>query len=361
MGIASASISARRKTTLSYTQLFQQYSGDTVYGLNSFNSYPLPNGTPVTFGLSWFNSGSPCAAPLKNGIANPTCNGYFDYSLYQRVSTFIPTEQVNLRSSSLKWLDFNGQYQYSHARMNTPVTEIFGGLISRSSNLGYNTLGSNSQAKWNSSSADVSGTVHISDKLRLVETFRFRNFSVAGDFLDLTSNFFTAASAGSATLLTPVAMFPGTTLLHSSSSAADLVNEINTNLIAQDFKQNDFQVQYDLSHFLGVRAGFVWANYIIQPGNSYSAALGDIYYPNNPNRGNCVGLPLNPDGSCTFIGVISPFGNPTTEINRYSGVLGAWFRKGSALHANFDAQFGGADNWIYRIDPLRLSAPPNWA
>src|SRR5271157_4253165 len=142
MGIASASISARRKTTLSYTQLFQQYSGDTVYGLNSFNSYPLPNGTPVTFGLSWFNSGSPCSAPLKNGIANPVCNGYFNYSLFQHVNTSIPTEQVNLKSSSLKWLDFNGQYQYSHASSSTPLREIFSGLVSRTNNLGYSTAGS---------------------------------------------------------------------------------------------------------------------------------------------------------------------------------------------------------------------------
>ncbi len=67
-----------------------------------------------------------------------------------------------------------------------------------------------------------------------------------------------------------------------------------------------------------------------------------------------MGLPLNPDGSCTFIGVDGAVGGPTTEINRYSGVLGAWFRKGSALHANVDAQFGGADNWIYRIDPTRF-------
>ena len=347
-----ADFRATRKTTLSYTQLLQYYAGDTVYDLNSFNSWPLSNGSLVTFGLPWFNSGSPCSAPLKNGIANPSCNGYFDYSLFQRVSTFIPTEQLNVRSSDLPWLDFNGQWQYSHAQSNTPLTEIFSGLTTRSNNLGYNTAGSKSSAKWNSSSAEVSGTIHISDRLRLVETFRFRNFSVAGSFLDLTSNFFTAASAGSATLLTPVAMFPGMTLLHSSSSAADLVNEINTNSIGQNFKQNDFQVQYDVSRFFGVRAGFVWSNSIIQPGNSYSAALGDIYYPNNPNRGNCVGLPLNPDGSCTFIGEIAPFGSPTTEINRYSGVLGAWFRNGRGLHASADAQFGGADNWIYRIDPL---------
>ena len=113
-------------------------------------------------------------------------------------------------------------------------------------------------------------------------------------------------------------------------------------------------MQYDLSRFFGVRGGFVWSNYVIQPGNTFQEAAPDNYYPNNPNRGDCVGLPLNPDGSCTFIGVQEPWEVASTEINRYSGVVGAWFRKGAALHANVDAQFGGADNWIYRIDPTRF-------
>jgi hypothetical protein len=349
-----ADFRVNKKTTLSYTQMLQWYNGGATYSLNNFNSWPLPNGTPVTFGLPWFNSGSPCSTPLKNGFANPSCNGFFTYGLDQHVNTYIPTEQINLTSSSLKWLDFNGQYQYSHASSSTPFYEAFSGLTTRTNNLAFNTGGSKSNARWNTSSADVSATIHITDRLRLVETFRFRNFSVAGNFLNLESNFFTAAGPGSATLLSPLAFFPPTTLLHSSSSPADIVNEITSNLVYQNFKQNDIQVQYDFSRFFGVRAGFNWSNYIIQPGSTYQAALGDIYFPNNPNRGNCAGVPLNPDGSCTFTGVISPFGNPTTEINRYSGILGAWFRKGSALHANFDAQFGGADNWIYRIDPLRF-------
>ncbi len=343
-----------KKTTLSYTQLFQFYAGDTTYSLNPFNSWPLPNGTPVTFGLPWFNGGSPCSAPLNNGIANPSCNGFFDYTLFQQIHTIIPTEQLNFVSSSLKWLDFNAQYQYSNANMSTPFTEIFSGLSSRANLLGSNSAGSYSNAQWNSSSADVSAVIHISDKLRLVDTFRFRTFSVAGSFLDLMSNFYTAASMGSANLLSPIFSFPGTTLLHGSSSPADIVNEISSNLIGQNTKQNDFQVQYDVRPSFGVRAGFNWSNNTIQPGSSYQAALGDIYFPNNPNRGGCAGVPLNPDGSCTFAGVITPFGNPTTEINRYSGVVGAWFRKGTALHANVDAEFGGADNWIYRIDPLRF-------
>ena len=342
------------KTTLSYTQMLQYFTGSTTYGLNPFNSWALRNGTPVSFGLPWFNSGSPCSTPLNNGVANPNCNGFFGYGLFQHQHTFIPTEQLNFRSSALKWLDFNGQFQYSHATMNTPLLETFSGLSSRTSLLGYNTNGSSSTATWNSSSADVSATVHINDRLRLVETFRFRNFSVSGDFFDLENSFFGAAGAGSASLLSPIATFPPTVLGHSSSSPADIINELTINTVAQNTKQNDFQVQYDITRSFGVRAGFIYGNDVIQPGNTYAAALGDIYYPNNPNRGNCVGVPLNPNGSCTFAGVLETPDSPPTEINRYSGVVGAWFRKGSGLHANVDLQYGGADNWVYRIDPIRF-------
>ena len=340
-----------KKTVLSYTQLLQYYVGGPTYSLNTFNSWPLSNGQPVTFGLPWFNSGSPCSAPQTNGIANPVCNGYFNYGLFQHENTKIPTEQINLKSSSLKWLDFNGQYQYSHASSSTPLYETFYGLTTRSNNLGYTTPGSSSKARWNSSSADVSATIHINDQLRFVETFRFRNFSVAGSFLDRELAYFNAASRGAGSLLNPIATFPPTILTHSSSSAADVTNEINTNMIGQRTLQNDFQMQYDVTQYFGLRAGFVWNQYIIQPGNIFQAALGDIYYPNTPNRGNCAGVPLNPDGSCTFVGVITPWGSPTTEINRYSAVFGAWYRNANGVHANVNAQFGSADNWVYRIDP----------
>ena len=342
-----------KKTTLSYTQLWQFYSGITNYTLNPFNSWPLSSGTPVTFGLSWFNNNSPCSAPLLGAIANPSCNGFFGANYYQNVKTNIPTEQVNLKSSSLKWLDFTGQYQYSHAHSSTPIDNSFSGLVTRSSLLAYNTAGSGANSRWNTSSADLTGTIKISDRLRLMETFRFRNFSVAGSLQNSQAAFFAAASGGSATLLSPVALFPPTILQHGSSSPADITNEQVVNLVYQNMKQNDFQVLYDISRFFGVRVGFVWTKYVVQPGVTFQGSTGDIYYPNNPNRGNCVGLPLNADGSCTFTGVIAPFGGPTTDINRYSGVVGAWFRRGP-WHANFDAQFGGADNWVYRIDPLRF-------
>ena len=180
--------------------------------------------------------------------------------MYQHVNTSIPTEQLNLKSSSLKWLDFNGQYQYSHASSSTPLYETFFGLVSRSNNLGYTTPGSSSTARWNSSSADVSGTIHINENTRLVETFRFRNFSVAGTFLDQEFAYFNAASLGAGSLLNPIATFPPTILSHSSSSPADVTNEVNVNMIGQKTYQNDLQLQYDVTQHFGVRAGLCGTN-----------------------------------------------------------------------------------------------------
>ncbi len=280
-----ADFRVNKKTTLSYTQLLQYYDGGQNYSLNTFNSWPLSNGQQVTFGLPWFNSGSPCSAPQTNGIANPVCNGYFNYGLYQHVNTSIPTEQVNLKSSSLKWLDFNGQYEYSHASSSTPLRETFFGLISRSNTLGYDTAGSSSTSRWNSSSADVSATVHLSDNLRLVETFRFRNFSVAGTFLDQETAYFNAASLGAGSLLNPIATFPPTVLTHGSSSAADITNEININMIGQKTYQNDLQVQYDVARDFGLRAGLNWSQNTIQPGNTYQAAVRRHLLPEHAQSG----------------------------------------------------------------------------
>ncbi len=249
--------------------------------------------------------------PLRNGIANPTCNGYFNYSLFQHVNTFIPTEQVNLKSSSLKWLDFNGQYQYSHAHMETPYDAFFNGLESRTLLRGFNTTGSSSNARWNSSSADVSATIHISDKLApgrepsasatsvwpaISSTWRPVFFKPPEEVRRIAADSDCDLSAHDRCRITP-------------SSPADIINEITSNLIAQNTKQNDFQVQYDMSRQFGVRAGFVWQNHEHPAGRHVTRPRwATSTSPITPNRGNCAGLPLNPDGSCTFTGVIAPFG-----------------------------------------------------
>ena len=92
-----------------------------------------------------------------------------------------------------------------------------------------------------------------------METFRYHDFSVSGNYLGLESNYFGAASMGPASLLSSVAMFPPTLLLHSSSSPADIINESTINLIGQNMKENDFQAQYDVSRWFGVRPAWCGA------------------------------------------------------------------------------------------------------
>ena len=73
MDFASASTTAStKKTTLSYTQMLQYYTGGTTYSSESVQFLAaVQRQLRSAFGLPWFNSGSPCSAPLNNGIANP--------------------------------------------------------------------------------------------------------------------------------------------------------------------------------------------------------------------------------------------------------------------------------------------------
>jgi len=80
-----------RHTTANFNENLQLSKGDTSYSLTPFNSVPLPNGTPVEFGLPWFNGSSPCAVPIVAGAANPVCNGYFAFAHNVSARRFRPS------------------------------------------------------------------------------------------------------------------------------------------------------------------------------------------------------------------------------------------------------------------------------
>ena len=48
-------------------------------------------------------------------------------------------------------------------------------------------------------------------------------------------------------------------LSRSGGSPADVTNEVNVNMIGQKTYENDFQLQYDVSQYFGLRAGLVWS------------------------------------------------------------------------------------------------------
>jgi hypothetical protein len=344
---------ANRHTTANFIENIQTWKGDTDYFLSPFNSVPLANGTPVEFGLPWFNSGSPCATPIIGGVANPSCNGYLSYTRTQRVSTTIPTEQATLQSSSIKKLDVTAKFSYSNAQSSTPLLELFNGFISRTGERVIDTAGSQARASWISVVADAGATYHISDRLRLVDTFRFRNYQVPGLLNLLQVSLFNASTVAlPGSMLFPPVTYPGTLPLHSSGSPADSVNETYNRFLGQGTKENEFDVQYDVKEYAGLYVGWRYSH--IRDHNFWtSIANADIFYPPMPNRGNCAGIPLNPDGSCTFTGLFDSE-DDLTIINENTALAGVWLKPNQNLNINGDAEMGYADNFLTRIDPRHI-------
>jgi hypothetical protein len=314
-----------RHTTANFTGNIQASKGDTNYFLSPFNPVPLANGTPVEFGLPWFNGGSPCAQPIVGGVANPTCNGYLSYTRTQRVRTTIPTEQANFQSTSIKSLDLTATFSYSNAQMSSPVDEVFNGFISRTGERQISTAGSTARASWISVVADAGATYHITDKLRLVDRFRFRNYQIPGLFDLLQTSLFNASTvAPPGSLLSPPVTYPATLPLHNASSPADTLNDTYSRFLGQGTKENELELQYDINQYAGVNVGYRYSH--IRDHNFWtSIANADVFYPPLPNRGNCAGVPLNPDGSCTFTGLFDSE-DDLTVINEHRALAGVWLR-----------------------------------
>jgi hypothetical protein len=306
----------------------------------------------VELGLPWFNGFSPCARPIVAGAANPKCNGYFDYSRTQRVRTTIPTEQLNLQSSSLKKLDFVGRFVYSYAHMASPVDELFNGLITRTGERMIDLADSHSSAHWNSVSADSGITYHISDRLRLVDSFRWRDFRVPGAFDLFSSSLFNAGTVAPPGSLLGSPVPPTTGPLHTDGSPADALNDTYDRWIGENMYDNQFEVQFDFAKFAGVRIGYQF-QHTLDDHYWTSTANADVFYPLLPNRGDCAGLPLNANGTCTFTGVFDNE-DEAVDINTNTGLFGLWFRPTQNLRLNLEAQIGYADNFFTRIDPRHL-------
>ena len=342
-----------RHTTANFTENIQASRGDTNYFLSPFNSVPLANGVPVEFGLPWFNGGSPCAHPIQGGVANPTCNGYLGYTRTQRARTTIPTEQANFQSTSIRRLDLTATFSYSNAQMSTPLDELFNGFVSRTGERQISTAGTTVKASWISVVADGGATFNVSDKLRLVDTFRFRNYQIPGVQSLLQTSLFNASTvAPPGSLLAPPVTYPGTLPLHNASSPADTLSDTYSRFLGQGTKENEFELQYDINQYAGVTVGYRYSH--IRDHNFWtSIANANVFYPPLPNRGNCADVPLNPDGSCTFTGLFDSE-DDLTITNEHTALVGVWLRPTQNLRINGDAEAGYADNFLTRIDPRHI-------
>ncbi len=389
------------RTTISYDQFLSYFKQDNVVSDNPIanpqnfgfilanpTGVGTPNGTPVDLGNVWSTQtpaeALPCATPIVPATvntANSICNGFLSYNQVGRPRNFMPTERLRFQSNYFKNFEMSGSFGYSTSDNVIPdFLETVNGFTARTGERG-STTGGPADAKRVSVNANWSGVYSISDKLRLLDEFRYDNWRIPGMWdLDET-NIFPTGYPGLAGLQQNQAEFntancpspftaptcpqhaPATST--SAGSAADVIEGLASTFLGQNLKSNTFELQYDFSRRVSAHIGYLYTNRTIaQFGQEGATDTELIYFPNNAARGNCaagaataVDCTSNPDGSMTYTAPAAP--GPTrslTTINENALLLGAVARPIDALRITGDLEFGYNDNSYTRIDPRQVQS-----
>jgi hypothetical protein len=355
------------RTNISYDQFYSTNKGDTNW-LDTNQTFMLPNGVPVDLGLIFDASSAvptsrqPCAVPIASlatdpATATPTCNGYISYSRFgpSRVST--PTEQLSFQSSYFKRLDMSGRFNYSSgANELDNFVESFVGLVTRTRQRSFDVTGP-AKATRVSVTADLGATGHITDRLRLVESFRWADFRIPGQWSSFETSTF-----GTSMIVAPN-VFPSATCpppftaagcpQHAPASTADVIVEQFNRFLGQDSKINTLSVEYDFSRRFTGHLGYRYRHRDIV--HRLASDTVSIFFPIAAARGTCAAgnpggfVPDPATGICTT--AASDEESEPTVINDYSALLGFWFRPVDELRISFDTDLLWADNTLTRISP----------
>jgi hypothetical protein len=362
---AGVDIRIAPRTNISYDQFLQYYKGDSNWADGNFG-FQLANGTPVDAGMVYnAAAGQPCGnapAPIFNPTTTPptlkaTCNGYQGYSRIAPTRASYPTEQLTLQSRYFQRVDISARGSYSSADTKVDnFSELFQGLISRTGQRQFADTGS-ARARRVSANADLGVTFFVTDKFRVIDNFRFSNFRIPGAWNSTILSFFNGTTPAS--MLNPVLVFnpaqcPASLAAcpqHGASAPADISSPSFVRFLGQDSKYNTFQLEYDFSRHVGSRIGYRYGRRTIPV--RFSTIANETFFPSNPNRGDCTGLPLNPDGTCSFNAEVDSE-DDRVEVSERSALLGVWAHPNDALRLNFDLELFSADNAPTRITPRNL-------
>jgi hypothetical protein len=198
---------------------------------------------------------------------------------------------------------------------------------------------------------DFGATVSLTDRLRLIDTFRFSNFRIPGNWSLLTNSFFAANLLTTPNTFDPTTCPPPFTAAtcpqHNTSSGADITNDFLFAFLRQDSKMNTLELEYDFTPRITGHIGWRFERRSI---NHDVTDLQDLtFFPTLPNRGACAGQPLDSNGVCTVSTVDAT--PESLEINGHSLLLGVSARPTDALRTSFDLEWFAADRTLTRISP----------
>jgi hypothetical protein len=345
------------RTNISYDQFLQYYRGDTTWTDQNF-LFNLAGPVPVDAGVAWNPAANqPCATPLlPTGEYNPACNGFLAYSRSSPTRVSYPTEQLTLQSSYFHRLDLSARFSYSSAESKlSNIVEAFDGLSTRSRQRIIALTGLTapaSRAKRIVANVDFGATIQLTDRLRLVDSFRFSNFRIPGSWSLFTNSLFAATLLSTPNQFDPAACPPPFTAAtcpqHNSSSGADITNDFLFTFLRQDSKMNTVELEYDLTPRITGHLGWRFERRSIT--NSAVDIQDLTFFPTLPNRGACAGQPLDANGVCRVTTVDGP-DEPIPQITGHSLLLGFSARPTDALRTTFDLEWFAADHTLTRISP----------
>jgi hypothetical protein len=350
------------KTAINFDQFFTHFKGDTSAGLAGAGFFLAP-GVPVDLGLP-FNTlaGQPCAAPLLvTGLANPACNGSLSFARTEKIRNNYPTEQLSFQSNYFKHVDLSGRFSYSSGDTDNPgFAESFNGLLTRTRQRQYLQSGF-SNAQRISVSADFGITYRLTEKLHLIDNFRYDNFRIPTGWFYSTNSLFGATLLSPANVFSPATCPPPFTAAtcpqHSASSNADVIVDALNQFLKQDTRINTFEVEYQFTPRVSAYIGYRFERREITLNDSDFQI--QTFFPGPTaalaNRGACAPAaahPLNPDGTCTAI--VPDSGEEFVEINGHSAIFGFSARPTNRIRFSFDTEQFYADNAFTRISPRHL-------
>ena len=358
------------KTAINFDQFFTHFKNDTSAFLGGSplilgppTTFFIAPGVPVDLGLPFNTPASqPCATPLLvTGFVNPACNGFFGYNRQEKIRTNYPTEQLSFQSNYFKHIDFSGRFSYSSSDSSNPVyDETFNGLITRSRQRLYEQAGA-STAQRISGSADFGLTYRLTEKLHLIDTFRWENFRIPTGWTYTTGSRFGATLVSNPNVFSPATCPPPFTAAtcpqHIAASGADVVVDALNQFLKQDTRINTFEVEYAFTPRISAYIGYRFERREITH-NDADVQI-QTFFPGPTaalaNRGACAPAsahPLNPDGTCTA--TVTDSGADFIEINGHSALFGFSARPNNRVRFSFDTEQFYADNAFTRISPRHL-------
>lgn len=370
---AGVSLRIIPRTSINYDQFYTYFKGDTtaqlapvgtaaLFGLPPFF---LAGGIPVQLGLP-FNTpaGQPCATPLLGtGFVNPACNGFFGYNRSGRNRNSFPTEQFSFQSSYFRNVDFSGRLNYSDAEADTPsYSEFFDGFTTRN-RVRRSSLTGGAIAHRISLAGDFAATVRVTDKFRIVDSFRYDNFRIPGSWGLTTLNFFSPSLAVNPNTFSPATCPPPFTAAtcpqHNASSSADVIGDVRNDFLRQNRTVNTFELEYDFTKRIKGHVGYRYERREITQRIDNTQI--QVFFPGPTaalaNRGACAPAsshPLNPDGTCTVAVPGADAGEDFAEINGHTGLIGFSARPTDKFRISADVEFFSGDNAFFRITPRHL-------